>query len=785
MRSSVSDFPANPYVGPRAFGSTERKVFFGRDREIRELADLLISERVILLHAPSGAGKTSLLRAGLLPKLAEDFDILPLTRVAQQVPPSTAANRYVLSTLLSWEQDESSTATTRDAGELAQSTLAGYLSERSRRGTEKPPLLVFDQFEEVLTADDRDAEAKEAFFSQLGEVLRRTRGGPAQEVRWAIFAFREEYLAALQPRFLKLPGLAPETYRLELLGAGAALEAIQNPAQAAGITFHLEASKQLVDNLRRVHGEHGDGECQDHQMVLGDYIEPVQLQVVCFRLWEKLAAQQLRVVDRDTIVKLADVDNALSGYYADKLREICESSEDSELEIRTWFSERLITADGHRAMVQLESGRADDLTADTIEALQDTFLVRREERRGLSWLELAHDRLVEPIRQENDRWFAERLQPFQLQASQWQRLGQTNELLLRGLSLYQAERWQIYHADSLRPLDKLFLEASRRVVSTVDAFKMRYFRWWAYLASAAVVAVTVYAVMAVRQARSLARKAENDVAEAKQRYDEYVIQQALVQDRLRTLTQEKEAADQRAVDANRLADDAQQQLNQLTSQKASTEEDLTDRMLTVLRVPMQSAAALATARNEQAAEVALANWERLIELLGPSKTGVDPTQFAAWLRNVRRIIAEAPDDQPFPDETQRQLAYETLRLSRDYGEQFLQSVSADNTDLIQKLQQRLYNDAIQVTAELSDTLSSPADLTNPDFTERVDRFWQLYYGELPAVEGEAVARAMIDFGAALKERAADRDEYRNRLRTSAEAVRRACEREQRGVKTKL
>lgn len=45
---------SNPYVGPRAFGSDDR--LYDRDRETRELFDLLIAERIVLLHAPSGAG---------------------------------------------------------------------------------------------------------------------------------------------------------------------------------------------------------------------------------------------------------------------------------------------------------------------------------------------------------------------------------------------------------------------------------------------------------------------------------------------------------------------------------------------------------------------------------------------------------------------------------------------------------------------------------------------------------------------------------------------------------
>lgn len=64
--------PPNPYIGPRAFQTGE--VLYGRDRELLRLLNLLISRRLVLLHAPSGAGKTSLINAVLIPRLqAEGF----------------------------------------------------------------------------------------------------------------------------------------------------------------------------------------------------------------------------------------------------------------------------------------------------------------------------------------------------------------------------------------------------------------------------------------------------------------------------------------------------------------------------------------------------------------------------------------------------------------------------------------------------------------------------------------------------------------------------------------
>ena len=76
----------NPYVGPRPFQYGEP--LFGRDREAMELLDLLIAERIVLLYSPSGAGKTSLMQAALIPELEkEGFQVLPVMRVSLEPPP--------------------------------------------------------------------------------------------------------------------------------------------------------------------------------------------------------------------------------------------------------------------------------------------------------------------------------------------------------------------------------------------------------------------------------------------------------------------------------------------------------------------------------------------------------------------------------------------------------------------------------------------------------------------------------------------------------------------------
>src|SRR5215211_7913968 len=92
----------NPYVGPRSFQTGE--ILYGRDRETQDLLGLLIAERIVLLHSPSGAGKTSLVQAALIPRLTErEFSVLPVMRVSLEPPASLevnvaapiAPNRYI------------------------------------------------------------------------------------------------------------------------------------------------------------------------------------------------------------------------------------------------------------------------------------------------------------------------------------------------------------------------------------------------------------------------------------------------------------------------------------------------------------------------------------------------------------------------------------------------------------------------------------------------------------------------------------------------------------------
>src|SRR6185503_88981 len=70
---SSGGLPANPFVGLRPFESTEDVLFFGRRRQMKELLNILNVSHFVAVVGSSGSGKSSLVRAGLIPNLEAGF----------------------------------------------------------------------------------------------------------------------------------------------------------------------------------------------------------------------------------------------------------------------------------------------------------------------------------------------------------------------------------------------------------------------------------------------------------------------------------------------------------------------------------------------------------------------------------------------------------------------------------------------------------------------------------------------------------------------------------------
>jgi hypothetical protein len=413
----------NPYVGPNALSSSDP--IFGRDREIAEVLDLMLAERIVLLVSPSGAGKTSLIGAkgGVRDRLAaEGFFVLPTLRVtapAQAISSGAKVNRYVAAAQC-WLDTPAHEGT--DLGDML------VRASEHRPSPTMPVALIFDQFEELLTRDPADLAVKAEFMQQLGGFLE-------DRSRWALFAMREEFAPAMQAYARWLPTRLSTRYRLDLLGPAAARDAIIRPAKSAAVTITAEAANMLIDDLRRIYVRRED---RSKEVTHGPHVEPVQLQVVCQRLWQKLP-DDATVVESTTSL-ITTTDNALLEYYSEEVTAVAKNTAVDEWTLRTWFDRELLTSRDFRTQV------ADD-TAETetvrpaLDALEKAHLIKPETRRGTTWYELAHDRLIAPVRESNQRWFRQHLTNWEREAAEWDQAGRPEEQLPRTRELLALRDW--------------------------------------------------------------------------------------------------------------------------------------------------------------------------------------------------------------------------------------------------------------------------------------------------------------------------------------------------------
>jgi tetratricopeptide (TPR) repeat protein len=400
----------------------------------------------------------------------------------------------------------------RPISELARLSLTEYLATLTDLSTDqKNIVLILDQFEEILTIDPTDREAKEEFFEQLGTALRNPKC-------WALFSMREDYVAALEPYLRKIPTRLSNTFRLDLLGEVDACEAIQNPARQQGVLFQDEAAQKLVNDLRTIRVQQLDGNTEEQ---LGQHVEPVHLQVVCCQLWEKLP-DKTKTIEIENIVTSGDVNAALAGYYAERVKEIAVDKDVNERSIRGWFNNALITEEGIRGQVLHTPGSSQGLDDRAIWPLIDAHLVRAEKRRGATWFELAHDRLIRPIQSNNAEWLEKNLEPFQRQAELWDRQKRPDGLLLHDAALVEAEDWAGGNNPKLIPVERDFLKESQdartnegleqerlRQQAEKDRRQIRRFRRLAYLTSVVSVISVILFFWAFATRKTLARTASD------------------------------------------------------------------------------------------------------------------------------------------------------------------------------------------------------------------------------------------------------------------------------------
>ena len=247
---------------------------------------------------------------------------------------------------------------------------------------------------------------------------------------------REDFVAELDPYARYVPTRFANRYRLDLLTVDQALEAVIHPARDAGVEFEEEAAAKLVDDLRRVRAQRGAGVVEE----LGRHVEPVQLQVGCRQMWDGLG--DASTIGIDDIESVGDVNEALASTTPRVSRRRPRVTGVPERALRDWFERELVTAQGFRGQVLGGPDAAAEAGGRVLELLTDAHLLRAESRRGAVWYELAHDRLTQPIAEDNARWREDHSVCHRATGQRVGRTGRPDRLLVVGPELDEALRWE-------------------------------------------------------------------------------------------------------------------------------------------------------------------------------------------------------------------------------------------------------------------------------------------------------------------------------------------------------
>ncbi len=344
--------PSCPYVGLVPFSEHDAAFFFGRENETELIAANVVAARLTLLYAPSGVGKTSVLRAGVIPRLHEigrgDEDVgMRSTAVAYvsdwSGPPLEVITNEIRRALQ--ETGVQVAAPSPWAG-LVQ-WLRGTLSE-----TGVPAVyIILDQFEEYFLYHPADDDLPTA----IGDVL-TARGLNVH----LLLSLREDALAGLDRFEGHVPHLFENYLRLSYLSRNSARTAIEGPLDRynsltnpdARMSIEPELVEAALDEVRAGNVVMVPESATAEAPSPGDRndIEAPYLQLVLTRLWDEERAQGSSTLRRDTLGRLGGAQTIVQSHLDTVMAELAPEQRD----VAAGVFHHLVTTSGSKIALTAE-----------------------------------------------------------------------------------------------------------------------------------------------------------------------------------------------------------------------------------------------------------------------------------------------------------------------------------------------------------------------------------------------------------------------------------------------
>jgi WD40 repeat protein/DNA-binding SARP family transcriptional activator len=443
-----------PFKGLASFDISDAPYFFGREKLIAELVAGLVGAQLLGIVGPSGSGKSSVMRAGLVPALAGG--VLPGSELWKQV-------------LIR-------------PGEHPLRELTGAMEDIRDR---ERAVIAVDQFEETFTTCEDEAE-RAAFIAAL---VRATREG---NNRCVVIALRADYYGrcAAYPELARL--LASNHVLVGLMQRDELTRTIELPAERVGLRVDRELTDALVADVKDEPGalpwlstallelwQHRDGRRLRYTV----YEQTGGVRGAVARLAEEAFGQldaDQQVLARGVLMRLAG--EGVGGGVERRRVALAELELDK-------------SADAARVVALLTDRRLLTASSGTIELAHEALL--REWPRLRGWIDADRDGL--------------RIQRnLNAAAREWEDLGRDEGALYRGIRLGEASEWCASHAPSLNALERDFLEASEARRARERTQRRRRVMLAFSSLSAVLIAISIVAIASVSRSREAER--QRDIA---------------------------------------------------------------------------------------------------------------------------------------------------------------------------------------------------------------------------------------------------------------------------------
>jgi tetratricopeptide (TPR) repeat protein len=396
---SVTVDAQHPWLGLVSFTEETRSYFHGREEEAAELGRRVQRKLLTVLFGQSGLGKTSILQAGLVPRLRPEGFCPVYVRLdydPHSPPPAEQIKRAV------FRATGAAGTWTQTGAAVTGETLWEFLHHRDdvlkdAGGRTLIPILIFDQFEEIFTlaqTDDAGRSRAQEFLADLADLV-ENRPPAALEARIdrdeadaakfdfaradyrILISLREDYLAHLEGLKAQMPSVTQNRMRLARMTGAQAVAAVRAPAP------HLVGEAVAEAVVRFVAG----GADLSHAEV-----EPSLLSLICRELNNTRLAQGQAEISATLLA--GSRDTILTEFYERALA-------DQPPGVRIFIEDVLLTDSGFRESVAEERVRkgfaAAGAAPDALAKLVDRRLLRVEDRLDLRRVEITHDVLCSVV----------------------------------------------------------------------------------------------------------------------------------------------------------------------------------------------------------------------------------------------------------------------------------------------------------------------------------------------------------------------------------------------------